>query len=313
VKKFYFIILTSLLLLTCGCGFHADKPVEDLIVKYTDNHSRFIKLDGMNVHYRDVGEGPAVLLLHGSNASLHTWQGWADILAADYRVISLDLPGHGLTGPHPKNQYKWQQVAQFINNFVDAISLEKFTIVGNSMGGAIAWHYALQQPEKVSALVLIDSRGIPPQESIPLILRAYSMPVINNLLTVMTPKWTVGLNIKDVYGDPDKVSDEMIDRYFDLTLRAGNRDATVQRMTHPNSYDSTEKLADLKLPTLIMWGEKDSWILPKYASHFKQYMPHAKMITYPELGHIPMEEAPQQTAKDLKAFLQSPLTASLQE
>jgi len=297
--------MTAILILTSGCGFHSDKPLEELIPEYTNDKSHFVSLDGMNVHYRDEGEGPVVLLLHGSNASLHTWEGWADILSSDYRVISLDLPGHGLTGPHPKNQYAWPEAAQFIDNFVNAIEIQNFTIVGNSMGGAIAWHYALKHPAKVNSLGLIASRGIPSEEPKPPILRAYSTPLINDLLTVFTPKWAVGANIADVYGDPSKVSDEMIERYFNLTLREGNRDATVYRMTHPSTYASMPNLSDLKMPTLIMWGEKDTWILPKYAHRFKKLVPHAKLITYSELGHTPMEEAPQKTAKDLKTFLES--------
>jgi len=307
MRKIYFTIMATILIFTSACGFHSDKLVEELIPEYTNNKSHFITLDGMNVHYRDEGEGLVVLLLHGSNASLHTWEGWADILSSDYRVISLDLPGHGLTGPHPKNQYTWPDAAQFIDNFVNAIEIQNFTIVGNSMGGAIAWHYALKQAEKVNALVLIDSRGIPSEEPKPPILRAYSTPVINDLLTVFTPKWAVDANIADVYGDASKVSDELIERYFNLTLREGNRDATVYRMTHPSSYALTPRLSDLKMPTLIMWGEKDTWILPKYAYRFKELVPHAKLITYPGLGHTPMEEAPQKTVKDLKKFIESSL------
>jgi len=304
MNRINLIILASLLVFISGCGFHSGKTLDELTPKYTDNTSHFIELGGMNIHYRDEGQGPVILLIHGSNASLHTWEKWTDILAPNYRVISLDLPGHGLTGPHPKNEYAWPEAARFIDDFVTALEIPKFTIAGNSMGGAIAWHYALQQPAKVSSLVLIDSRGIQPEEPTPLILRAYGAPILSSLLTVFTPKWAVAENLSGVYGDPTKVSEEMISLYHDLTLREGNRDATVYRMKHPSTYELTPKLSELTMPTLIMWGEKDTWIHPKYALQFKRRIPHAQLITYSGVGHTPMEESPQKTAKDLMTFLE---------
>lgn len=296
-----FILLAISLL--AGCGFHRDKTLAELTPLYANEASRFVAVDGMEVHYRDEGSGPVLLLLHGSNASLHTWDGWVQELQSNYRLIRLDLPGHGLTGPHPENRYHWAEAARFVDHFVQKLGVDRFVIVGNSMGGGIAWNYALAFAQKVEKLVLLDARGIPPQEPLPFAFRAYSVPGLNGLLTVFTPRWIVAQSLRDVYGEASKVSEALIDRYFDLGLREGNRRATAYRMSHLDTYEALPRLAELKLPTLILWGEKDTWILPKYGHEFARRIAGAKLILYPGLGHVPMEEAPQETARDVRAFL----------
>lgn len=300
-----FIALLLLLgaMVATGCGIYIDRPVADLVPLYTNTASRMVEVDGIQVHYRDEGAGPVLLLLHGSNSSLHTWEGWADALKPDYRIISVDLPGHGLTGPHPDKAYNWSDAAGFLDRFVAKLKLQRVSIAGNSMGGGIAWHYALRYPEKMEKLILISSRGIPPEESMPFIFQAYRVPGLNQFLTLFTPRWLTAASVKDAYGDESKVTDAVVARYFDLSLREGNRSATVHRMTNLDTYEELPQLATLRIPVLIMWGEKDTWILPKYAERFAQILPHAEKILYPKLGHMPMEEAPEKTARDARDFL----------
>lgn len=304
-------VLMLLVMILSGCGFHQDKSVEQLTEQYSNEHSRFIELDDMRVHYRDEGQGLPLLLIHGSNASLHSWDGWADALADRYRVIRLDLPGHGLTGPHPRDQYSWQQMADFIDHFVSALGLERMVVVGNSMGGAVAWHYAVNHSSRVTSLVLIDSRGIPSDEPMPLIFRIYSVPVVNRLMAVMTPRWSIRQSLEDVYGNEQQVSEALVQQYFDLTLRAGNREATIKRLSRKVDYSLLPRLKTFSKPVLIMWGEEDDWILPKYAERFKAYLPQAELIMYPGLGHMPMEEDSLRTAQDLERFIVSSVPGSL--
>lgn len=219
---------------TSACGFHSDRSIEELAPRYANTHSRIVTVEGMQVHYRDQGSGPALLLLHGSNA----------------------------------------------------------------------WSYALAYPQKVDKLILIASRGIPPAEDLPFAFKAYSTPLHNRALTVFSPRWLTGSSLRDAYGDPTKVTEETIDRYFELNLRAGNREATLYRMTHLDTYEDLPRLATITVPTLILWGERDRWILPKYAAQFAAKLPQAEVILYPELGHLPMEEAPERTAADARRFLQ---------
>jgi len=303
-------ILTTLSIFVIGVALYfsinLDKPLETLKPLYTNASSHFMEIDGMSVHYRDEGvsEGaPTMLLVHGSNASLHTWEGWVSELKSQYRVISLDLPGHGLTGPHPNKQYDWPYTAEFLKTFVDKLNLKQFVLAGNSRGGAISWNYAVLYPEDGSHLILIDSAGIPWEEARPFMLQLQATPVINTFIEYITPKWVIANTVRQVYGDTEKVTDEKVQLYFDMTLREGNRHANNYRLSQPSDYSLLPKLAELKVPTLILWGEKDSWVLPKYAGKLQARIPGAALVMYADLGHVPMEEAPKRTVNDVVEFI----------
>jgi pimeloyl-ACP methyl ester carboxylesterase len=285
-------------------GIRRDLPAAQLESRYAQPPSRFVEVDGMRVHYRDEGTGPALLLLHGSNASLFTWEGWVRELAGSFRVISVDLPGHGLTGPHPQSRYMPGDMAHFVEAFRARLGLERFHLAGNSMGGAVAWHYALLFPERVERLVLVNAVGYPRNEPRPLIFRMFSTPVLGELLSVVTPRDIVESNLREVYGDPSKVTDEQIDRYEAMLLREGNRQATRERLRQGDDTGLWQRLKELRAPTLILWGEKDTWILPEYGKRFDEDLPDSRLVLYPDLGHVPMEEDPARTAADVRRFLQ---------
>ncbi len=287
-------------------SINLDKSLEELKPIYTNQYSHFIDIDGMSVHYRDEGlpaGSPTMVLIHGSNASLHTWEGWVKELKDQYRIISLDFPGHGLTGPHPNKQYDWPYTATFLKSLTEKLELNQFVIAGNSRGGAIAWNYAVLYPHDVSHLILVDSAGIPWQESLPFILQLQATPGINTITEYITPKWVVTNTVEQVYGDTSKVTEEKVQLYFDMTLREGNRGANNYRLSQPGDYSLLPKLSELNIPTLILWGEKDTWILPKYANLLKERIPNSRVIIYPDLGHVPMEEAPKRTVNDVVAFI----------
>lgn len=287
-----------------GCGFYQDVPFHQLKSLYANQQSKFIDIDGMSVHYRIEGQGPKLVLLHGSSASLHTWEGWVDALKDSYTIISLDLPGHGLTGPHPDNLYDAISSAKFIDHFSRALELESFALAGNSRGGNIAWNYAVLHPNKVSALILVDASGLPSEDDIPFIFKFYQIPILKELLTIFTPQFMVRNSIEDVYGEPNLVTDTMVQQYHDLLLMQGNRQATVERFDPAQFKNLYSRITEIKIPTLILWGTKDTWILPKYAARFKTLIEGSKVIMYQSLGHVPMEEAPLKTSNDVRSFLQ---------
>ncbi|MCP4606099.1 MAG: alpha/beta hydrolase [Proteobacteria bacterium] len=303
-----FIILLVFFIGFLFCLYYSvnfDKSVDELIPKYTNAASRFIEVDNMNVHYRDEGDGPPVLLIHGTNASLHTWEGWVKALKANYRLIRLDMPGCGLTGPKPDGKYGITDIAQFVDNFVNKVGIDHFSIVGNSLGGQISWNYAVMFPDKVEKLILIDARGLPRDEASPFMVKLQKIPITKDLFTFITPRFAVEYGVKRVYGNDKLITDDIVERYFDLILRKGNRRAVSHMLNGTDTYSLVPRLKELKIPTLIMWGAKDVWILPKYAHQFKELIPNSKIIIYPELGHIPMEEAPNKTAMDANQFLSS--------
>ncbi|MFP2929699.1 alpha/beta fold hydrolase [Pyxidicoccus sp. 3LG] len=287
-----------------AAGMRADIPASELEARYATPPSRFVEVDGLRIHYRDEGQGPVLVLLHGSNATLYTWEGWVRELSGHHRVITLDLPGHGLTGPDVKERYTYNGMVEVLEAFRAKLGLERFALAGNSMGGAVAWHYALLHPEHVERLVLVDAAGYPREEPAPLVFRLVRTPVLGEVLSRVTPRWIIDRNVRAVYGDPSKVPDASVDRYHALLLREGNRLATRLRLRNTADDGLWRKLGELRVPTLILWGGKDTWILPAYGERFERDIPGSRRVVYPELGHVPMEEDPVRTAADVRRFLE---------
>ncbi|MGE0152608.1 MAG: alpha/beta fold hydrolase [Reyranellaceae bacterium] len=284
-------------------GLRFDIPVEALKPRYAGGASRFVEVDGLNVHYRDQGPrgAPALLLLHGSSASLHTWEGWERLLRAEFRVVSVDLPGHGLTGPWPKDgDYSLDGYARFVDRFTRRIGVERFSLVGNSMGGAVAWTYAARYPQRAEKLILIDAVGWP-RPPAQRFFGFVTAPLTDFALRWITPRFVVARTLRALYGDPAKVEPALVDRYRDLVLRAGNRAAISKRF---RAFDPDPALlGTLRLPVLVLWGGKDWLLLPAEAFRFQNAIADARLRIYSQAGHMPMEEMPEITAQDARAFL----------
>jgi pimeloyl-ACP methyl ester carboxylesterase len=283
-------------------GVRCDRPAAEVAARHATPPSRFLELDGLRVHYRDRGQGPPIVLLHGANASLFTWEGWARELARDHRVIALDLPGHGLTGPDPRQRYSYAQMAELVDEFAARLGLSRFTVAGNSMGGGVAWHLALAHPERIERLILVDAAGYPREEPRPFALRMQSSPLGGRLARWVTPRFLVAASVRQVYGDPTRVDDALIDQYQDLILREGNREVTRRRFALPDD-GASRRIPELRVPTLILWGGRDAWIAPHYGERFAREIPGAQLAMFPSLGHVPQEEDPAATAARVRQFL----------
>ena len=295
------LVLAMVAVGAVAASVRPDLPAADAVARFAGPRSRFVAVDGMQVRYRDEGNGPVVILLHGSNSSLDTWGGWIERLADAFRVVALDLPGHGLTGPSPSNRYGPDDQAEFLEHFVSALGLRRFSLAGNSMGGEIAWHYALAHPERIERLVLVDAAGFP--HPTPMVFRLYGIPVIGRLVTRVTPRFLVARSLREVYADDSKVTDALVYRYYGLLLREGNRNATRIRFAARRPDRAIARLGEISAPTLIEWGGKDVWIPVEHAHRFAEAIPGARLRIYPDLGHVPMEEDPDATAADARTFL----------
>ena len=298
--------LVSLVLFTTGVFlalFRADISPEDLSIKYAGRTSRFVKIDGQPIHYKSEGKGFPIILLHGSTSSLHTWDSWAQELSQYYQVIRIDLPGFGLTGPFSNNDYSIKRYSAFLEKFITTVGLERCYLAGNSLGGEIAWNFALDYPDRVEKLILIDAAGYPNDAPPPFLFRLAKAPGFNTFLRFSTPKFMVKNNLEEVYYDDSKVSAELVNRYQDLNRREGNRRAFLSRLNTP-SVDRSDELNKINQKVLIQWGKHDKWIPASVADSFGTYIPNSVVKVYENAGHVPMEEIPEETVADALQFLQ---------
>ncbi len=282
--------------------YERDLSVEELAAAYGGPTSQFLELETATVHYRDEGSGPTLLLLHGLGSSLHTWDSWVAELSDAFRLVRLDHPGFGLTGPFSHRDYSAQRYVELLDEFLDRLGIENCSIAGNSMGGFFAWRYTLHNPERVDKLILIDASGYPAMLGASTVQIA-RVPLLKDLITRFTPRFLFGRALREAYADDSKITDDLIDRHFRLVLRAGNRQALVDRMAVRNDDLRSDRIPEIRQPALILWGEEDLWIPVRFAHRFHADLPNSELIIYPEVGHVPMEEIPVRTARDARAFL----------
>ncbi|MEM6347450.1 MAG: alpha/beta hydrolase [Bacteroidota bacterium] len=275
----------------------------EIKLKYTNQHSRFLDIDHALVHYRDEGQGPPILLLHGTFASLHTFDGWVAELKSSYRLIRLDLPGFGLSEVTEDHVYSMERYIAVIKTLLDELGIERLSIAGSSLGGWLAWEFALDFPDLVERLILIDAAGVEIHRHIPLPVRLARLPFAKKFAPLFINRPTIKHFIREVYADPSKIRPEVIDRYYELFAREGNPEAFLA-IVNSKFVDRAHELPKIQAPTMIIWGEQDNWLPISNAYHFLNVLPQAKLIIYEDLGHIPMEEAPIETAQDVKEFMQ---------
>lgn len=294
-----FVTLSFVILITTNIT--KDIPLKDLKSEFKNESSRFAEVDGILVHYTDEGEGTPIILLHGTGASLHTWDLWAEKLKENYRVLRITLPGFGLSGPRLDKRYEIKDYVNLLDSFVELVGIEKFYLVGNSLGGSIAWLYTSFYDEKIKKLILINSSGFEMVE-IPFVIRIARNNFLNFLVKKTSAKFLIKKSLKEVYYDDKLISKSTIDRYYKLNLREGNRQAFVDRALI-NYVDYTSRLKKIKSPTLILWGENDEWINVKYAQKFKSMIKDSRVSIMNRTGHIPMEEKPYESLKIMQDFL----------
>lgn len=363
--KFTGFLLLLILLLIVSL-IRPDISVERLSETFANESSRFIAVDGMNLHYRDEGptDAPALLLLHGTFASLHTWDPWTETLTPEFRVIRVDLPGFGLTGPQPDNDYGIRATMYFLEALRRETGVVSWSVAGNSLGARYAMAWAQYYPEHTDKLVLLNGGGAPARPATPepvtapapeqsaqteqqqaadadaattkasasasasappapatttqqpqrssLLLDALGNPVIRKGLSILTPKFAFRHSLREVYYDPDRISEETVTQYYLLLRREGNRQAFLTRNQGPNDGADRSHLPSLPepaplddIPVLIMWGEHDRWIPVQNAHRIAAAIPHAELIIYEDAGHVPMEEIPERTADDAAQFLRA--------
>ena len=316
ILKYLTLSFFILLVIAVYSGTYLDIPRDKLEAKYASGASEFLDLkNGSRIHYRDEGDlyKPAIILLHGFNGSLFNFERMVPLLSKEFRLISIDLPGFGLTGAVPSMDYSTQNSILVINELTSYLGMEKFSIAGNSMGGGIAWRYALENPEKTQSLVLLASSGIYSSEErlqieesereSPLVWKLMRSNFVSYFLSLYTPKFFATQGLKTSVYDPNLASDEIANQFHELTLMQGSREAILSRFSKQNySNEKPDILKKIQAPTLIIHGREDNIISFKSSINLDQYIQNSQLMIYPKIGHLPMYETPARVADDIKKF-----------
>jgi pimeloyl-ACP methyl ester carboxylesterase len=305
VKILLIIVLVVVVLILGAAAFlyTPDKPLAALRAEYDDPATNYIEVAGIRLRVRDTGprDAPAIILLHGFGASLDTWEPWALRLSANHRVVRYDLPGFGLTGPDPEQNYSDQRSIVILAALMDRLGIRRASLIGNSLGGRIAWNFAAADPDRVDKLVLISPDGFasPGFEY----GKTPQLPAMLRLLPYTLPKFLLRQNLAVAYADPKRLTDATLTRYRDLMLAPGDRTAMLDRMAQVMLENPAPILRTIRAPTLILWGEQDKMIPFSNAADYVRDIPHARLVALPGLGHVPFEEAPDQSLPPMSAFL----------
>ncbi|OWS70995.1 alpha/beta fold hydrolase [Polynucleobacter campilacus] len=302
--KIIALALISLILLAALYLWTPDKSKAELEKIYGSPRNAYVSALGVNLHYQDTGPSKnaiPIVFLHGFGASLQTWETWAQALSEDYRVISVDLPGFGLTGEDPSGIYTDQRSVEVLEAFLKELKIPKVVLVGNSMGGKFAWQFAAHYPNQVAKLVLISPDGY----ASPGIEygKKPDVPAIADLYRYFFSKTFLAMNLKPAYADPNTLNDALVNRYYDLMLAPGVRGAILGRMQQTVLQDPVPSLSSIQVPTLLIWGEKDAFIPISNSNDYLKVMPNAKRVSLPNIGHLPQEEQPSIGLAALKEFL----------
>jgi len=280
-----------------------DRSRAELEAKYLASPKDYRTVDGIRLHVRDTGPpaAPAIIMLHGFGSSLHTWEPWAEKLGKHNRVIRFDLPGAGLSGLDPKGDYSDAHTLALLQDLMDQLGLTKATLIGNSMGGRIAWKFAATRPERVDRLILISPDGFASPG-----FEYGKHPVIPSSLKLMTfllPKAMLRMSLAPAYGDPHRLLDRIVTRYYDLLLAPGVRDAMLARMYQSVLEDPRPLLKRIQAPTLLLWGEKDAMIPFANSADYVRAIPNIWLVSFSDLGHVPHEEDPERSLEPILKFL----------
>ena len=298
------IVLLFYSMIKLDIRYPSDISKESIEAKYLLESSDFIEIDGVNIHFAIDGTGPDLLLLHANYANLIDWNPWVDQLKKHFRVIRIDIPGHGLTEADPSNDYSMQRTVFLLENFLNELEIDTLSIAGASLGGTTSLHYASQNPEKIDNLILVSPGALNPR------VRGRSEPVTLpkpfEIIAYITPKIITETLLKGGFGDPNNVTDQLIKRWHDLLLREGQRDAQIARVNQYVSGDIDQVLSEVRAPALIMWGKKNNVVPVDLAYEMKDMMKNSlriEMIIYESGGHQLVQELGIQTGKDALEYL----------
>ena len=303
------LALAALLGLGAALWVYRDIPATELEARYAGPASDFVTINGVRMHYRDEGSGPPVLLLHANFSNLIDWDPWVEALSDRYRVLRFDMTSHGLTGPDPTGDYTQQRTLALTEKFVDAMGLQRFVIGGTSMGGTVAIHYTAAHPERIERLVLLSPGSLEGREQ----KRRGNVPRAAYVLKYIMPRALPEYMLRSGFGDPSRLPESLVDRWYDMWRREGQREAQLDRLSQYEPGDIEGIVRSIRVPVLLLWGEANTTAKFEQAAEFRELLEDAASLTfisYPGVGHMAVEEAGAPIGRDVRAWLDAPVGTS---
>jgi pimeloyl-ACP methyl ester carboxylesterase len=260
------------------------------------NTPQFVEVDGVSVHYKRAGRGPALLLLHGTTSSLEHFDRAAAILQKNFDIVRPDLPGFGLTGPRPHGDYRVQTYVATIAKFMQQLGVDRYAVAGNSLGGNIAWNLALEYSHRLCALILVNATGYP-EKSLPVGMRLARNPVVRPVMRMWMPRRMVERGLRQAVGSNSAIVDDtMVTRVHRLWNRPGNRSAFVD-FVNTDQPDRSSEISGINVPTLVLSSAGID------GQRFASDIPGAREAVHPDGGHLLPEEDPAWFAVHVSTFL----------
>jgi pimeloyl-ACP methyl ester carboxylesterase len=280
-----------------------DRALADLQARYQTAADETLNLLGNQVRVRDTGpkDAPAVLLLHGFGASLETWEPWALELSRTLRVIRIDLPGSGLSGPDAQGDYSDARSMALLLALLNERHFDRVSVVGHSIGGRIAWTFAATHPTRVAKLVLVAPDGFASPGFV--YGQAAEVPASMALMRYTLPRWMLRMSLEPAYADPAALSDALVTRYYELMLAPQSRSAMLERLRQTMLVDPVPLLSSIQAPTLLLWGKQDAMIPFANAADYQRALPHHTLVSFDRVGHLPHEEASARSLVAVQQFL----------
>lgn len=304
------IILSFLILLVFGLGialWTPDTSFENMRAKYGGPASQFLDMgEHGRLHFRDQGlrTGRTIVLVHGTSASLHTWEPLINRLKSHFRLVSLDLPGHGLTGENKQRDYSHAAMYSAIWRLMDHLKIDSASLAGNSLGGAVAWMAALDQPQRVDALILLAPSGAPSKTKVKsnIGFRILKTSWGQALITRITPRFLIMKSLLQTVENKEIVTEAVVDRYWELLRLKGNRQAIADLAKIPRFSGAWRQLSKITQPTLVIWGHEDGLLPFDMSVIFNAEIANSHLVGLSNIGHIPMEEATDSVNSEILKF-----------
>jgi pimeloyl-ACP methyl ester carboxylesterase len=306
LKAVGYVALAVLAAFSAAALYYRGTPAAELEAKWARPPSRFIDIDGVRVHYRDEGSGPVVALIHANYASLFMWEPWAAALKDRYRVVRFDMTAHGLTGPDPTRDYTLERTVSMFEDLLAALRIDRLTVAGTSLGGTVAIHFTARHPERVERLILLSPGSL--EKDVRGRNTPANLPRVADLLIYVTPRALAKFVLTNGYGDKSKLNDAVIDEWYDMWMREGNRQAMIDRLRQYVSGDVDQVIRSVKVPVLLLWGEKNPRVPLELAYEFRKLLvssPEVQLHVFRGVGHMAVQEAPGETSRVVREYLES--------